>query len=76
MWEFIKTSVSVLGLFIILILLVGFYSSLVENNPEGVEPEINYETAPDSSTTTEPMEESSSPDGQSSEGVLEDMPTF
>lgn len=78
MWDFIKTSVSVLGLFVILVLVVGLYSSLVQDKPKESDDksEVKYETLPDSSTSTESSTSSDFMDVDYDEDNLEDIPTF
>lgn len=74
MWNFIKTSLSVLGLFIIIVLLVGLYSALVQE--PGEEKEDNHQAFPDNSTTTDSATTSDFIDVGSDESILEDIPTY
>lgn len=77
MWNFIKTSVSVLGLFIIIVLLAGFYSSLVqEPEDQKSQKESNYKTLPGSTTTKDSSTSSDFMDVNSNEPILEDIPTY
>lgn len=78
MWNFIKTSLSVLGLFIILVLLVGLYSTLVPDNTEELDNrnENEYETLPGESNSTESATSSDFIDFDPDESNLEDIPTF
>lgn len=77
MWNFLKTSVSVLGLFIILVLLAGMYSSLVQEPVnEKEEKESNYEKLPNDATSTNSATSSDFIDIESDEPILEDIPTY
>lgn len=77
MWDFIKTSFSVLGLFIILVLVIGLYMSFIqEPKKDQVNEEINYKTLPGEATTTTNSTSSDFIDIDQEDSVLEDIPTY